>query len=90
MQFESLTQLYQHLDDLVANDASSDELFASSYLRGFISLSASKFGDESQALTQALAHDISEKVQAARTELSPADRSIVQDYWLTLSQAFTA
>ncbi|WP_189377504.1 YfcL family protein [Thalassotalea profundi] len=90
MKFNNLTQLYQYLDDLVANDASSDELFASSYLRGFISLSASQFGDESQALTTALANDITEKVQAARTELSPDDRIIVKQYWAELSQAFTA
>ncbi|MGB1199742.1 MAG: YfcL family protein [Thalassotalea sp.] len=90
MQFESLTQLYQYLDDLVANDASSDDLFASSYLRGFISLAASQFGDESQVLTVALADDISEKMQAARTELTPADRVIVQNYWAELSKAFIA
>lgn len=90
MKFQNLTQLYQFLDDLVANDASSDELFASSYLRGFISLSASQFGDESQELSKELANDISEKVQAARTELSPDDRVIVKQYWAELSQAFTA
>ncbi|XQW83931.1 YfcL family protein [Thalassotalea piscium] len=90
MQFQTLTQLYQYLDDLVANDASSDELFASSYLRGFISLAASQFGDDSQALSKALAEDISEKVNAARTELSPDDRVIVRQYWAELSQAFTA
>lgn len=90
MKFQNLTQLYQSLDDLAANDASSDELFASSYLRGFISLASSKYGDESQALTVVLAEDISEKVQAARTELSPDDRVIVKNYWADLSKAFTA
>ncbi|GAA5131428.1 YfcL family protein [Thalassotalea piscium] len=90
MKFENLTQLYQHLDDLVANEASDDELFASSYLRGFISLAASQYGDESQVLSQELAIDISEKLQSARTELSPDDRAIVKQYWAELSQAFTA
>lgn len=90
MQFENLTALYHYLDEQVAQDVSADELFAGSYLRGFISLAGSEFGDESQALTQALADNISEKLQAARTELSPQDRQIVQDYWQHLNSAFTA
>lgn len=90
MQFENLTALYHYLDEQVAQDVSADELFAGSYLRGFISLAGSEFGDESQALTQALADNISEKLQAARTELSPQDRQIVQDYWQQLNTAFSA
>ncbi len=90
MQFENLTALYHYLDEQVANDISADELFASSYLRGFISLASSEFGDESQALTKALADNITEKLQAARTELSPQDRQIVQDYWQQLNTAFSA
>lgn len=90
MQFENLTALYHYLDEQVANDISADELFASSYLRGFISLASSEFGDESQALTKALADNITEKLQAARTELSPQDRQIVQDYWQQLNAAFSA
>lgn len=90
MQFENLTALYHYLDEQVAQDVSADELFAGSYLRGFISLAGSEFGDESQALTQALADNISEKLQAARTELSPQDRQIVQDYWQHLNSAFSA
>lgn len=90
MQFENLTALYHYLDEQVSQDISADELFAGSYLRGFISLAGSEFGDESQALTQALADNISEKLQAARTELSPQDRQIVQDYWQQLNSAFSA
>ena len=90
MQFENLTALYHYLDEQVSQDISADELFAGSYLRGFISLAGSEFGDESQALTQALADNISEKLQAARTELSPQDRQIVQDYWQQLNTAFSA
>lgn len=90
MQFENLTALYHYLDEQVSQDVSADELFAGSYLRGFISLAGSEFGDESQALTQALADNISEKLLAARSELSPQDRQIVQDYWQHLNSAFTA
>ena len=62
MQFENLTALYHFLDEQVAQDVSADELFAGSYLRGFISLAGSEYGDESQPLTQALAINISEKL----------------------------
>ncbi len=88
MQFENITALYHYLDQQVAQDVSADELFAGSYLRGFISLAGSEYGDESQVLTRALADNISEKLQAARTELSPQDRQIVQDYWQHLQVAF--
>ncbi|MGB1262885.1 MAG: YfcL family protein [Cognaticolwellia sp.] len=90
MQFENLTALYEYLDQQVSLDISADELFAGSYLRGFISLAGSEFGDESQALTIKLSESISEKLQAARSELSPQDRQIVQDYWQQLQSAFTA
>ena len=90
MQLENLTALYNFLDKQVEQDASADELFAGSYLRGFISLAGSDFGDESQVLTVQLAENVSEKLQAARTELSPQDRQIVQDYWQYLQKAFTA
>ena len=88
MTFTNLSGLYEYLDELVAQDASADDLFASSYLRGFISLSASQFGDESQLLTKRLAEDIADKVQAARSELTPADRVIVNEYWQSLVTAF--
>ena len=88
MTFKNLADLYLHLDELVAQDASADDLFASSYLRGFISLAASQFGDETQLLTKQLAEDITEKVHAARSELTPADRVIVNDYWQSLNTAF--
>ena len=86
--FENLASLYLFLDSLFDQESSDDQLFASSYLRGFISLSASEFGDESQQLSSEFAASIDEKLQAARTELSPQDRKIVQDYWLDLKQAF--
>jgi hypothetical protein len=90
MQFENLTALYHFLDEQVTQDVSGDDLFAGSYLRGFISLASSEYGDESQVLTQRLAINITEKLQVARTELTPQDHQIVQDYWLGLKTAFTA
>ena len=88
MKFENLTALYQHLDEQVALDVSADELFAGSYLRGFISLAGSEFGDESQALTTTLAENITEKLAEARSELTPQDRQIVQNYWIELRTFF--
>ena len=88
MEIKNLAELYAHLDDLVCQDVSSDDLFASSYLRGFISLAASQFGDESQPLAKTLAEDIAKRVEEAKTELTPADRVIVNNYWQTLQTLF--
>lgn len=88
MSFATLTDLYQHFDVLAEQDADADVLFASSYLRGFIALIASEFGDESQPLSQQLAKRISEQVYQSRTELSPADRILVNEYWQALTSHF--
>jgi hypothetical protein len=83
----TLTELYQYFDDLLAQD--DDELlFVSSYLRGFISLSAVPFGDEQQKLSSALVAAVSERLQAAKTELAPNDRQLVQTYWQQLQANF--
>lgn len=88
MQLENLSALYNYLDEQFSEDVSADELFASGYLRGFISLAGSEYGDESQLLTKVLAENITKKLDAARSELSPQDRQIVQDYWQRLQQFF--
>ncbi len=89
MHFENLTSLYQYFDQLAEQDADSDTLFASSYLRGFISLSASQFGGEEQQLSEPLAQHITEALYQARTELSPNDRQIVNEYWQALQVNFS-
>lgn len=90
MKINTLADLYQYFDQLVEQDAESDILFASSYLRGFIALSASDFGDESQSLSKILAESISEKLYQARAELTPDDRALVNKYWQGLSEYFSA
>lgn len=90
MAYKNLTALYQSFDELAEQDADSDILFATSYIRGFISLAACEYGNEDQVLTQKLAEDISEKLHAARTELSPQDKVIVNQYWQELKTAFNA
>jgi len=90
MSIQNLNQLYQHFDDLCLKENNDDELFASSYIRGFIALSASKFGDETQALSAEFANDISAKLTDSRSELTPQDQQIVSNYWAELKTYFTA
>ena len=83
----TLSELYQHLDNLFDQDVDSDTLFASGYLRGFISLSATNFGDEQQLITTPLIEMISQKLTQAQSELNPQDNVIVQNFWLVLQEA---
>ena len=90
MQLTNLVSLYQYFDDMVASDANSDSLFASSYIRGFISLAACTYGDEQQVLSGQLAQDVSEQLHQARAELAPQDRQLVNNYWLQLQMHFSS
>ena len=83
----TLQDLYQYLDSLFDQNVDSDILFASGYLRGFISLAATDFGDEQQPITVELVDEISRRLADARMELSPQDNVIVQNFWLTLQSA---
>jgi len=84
----TVAELYQYLDDLFDQDVDSDTLFASGYLRGFISLSATDFGDEQQLISTALIDSISNKLVQAKAELSPQDHLIVQNVWLRIQAMF--
>ena len=88
MPIKNITDLYQYLDDLCLKEDNDDELFASSYIRGFIALTASDFGDESQPLSVELANEIARKMKASRSELSPQDQQIIINYWETLKTYF--
>lgn len=74
-----------YIDAAVAN-ASDDELFAGGYLRGHISLSVADCEQEGIDDIETLKQRIEASLEAARSELSPADRSIVGDLWLQLQQ----
>ncbi|MCH2056333.1 MAG: YfcL family protein [Thalassotalea sp.] len=89
MKFNNLTELYAYFDELAFQDADADTLFASSYIRGFIALAAANLGDESQALSTALSSDVSEQLVSAKSELSPQDQILVQNYWQSLQPAFS-
>ena len=80
----SVNEIYQYLDSLFERDVDGDTLFASSYLRGFISLCATEFGDEQQTICTELLTAINQKLSQAKAELSPQDNVIVQNFWLAL------
>lgn len=81
MNIQNLADLYHYFDNLAEQDADADTLFTSSYLRGFIALSASDFGNETQQLSEQLAESITSKLYEARAELTPNDRILVNEYW---------
>lgn len=81
---KTVGDLYHYLDTLFDEDVDSDTLFASGYLRGFISLAAVKTGDDQQLITTVLIDNISNKLADARSELNPQDNAIVQNFWITL------
>ena len=81
-----LTDFYQYRDELFEQDCDNDTLFASGYLRGFVSLVATSYGDESQTISKELIESVSEKIAQAKTELSPQDYAVVHNFWLNTQQ----
>lgn len=86
MKAKNLVELYQYFDELVEQEADSDTLFASSYIRGFVALVSSQFGGENQSLNVELFDCVSEELNKAKTELTPQDSVIVNNYWLSLQK----
>ncbi len=84
MEIVSLADLYEHFDELVSQDTDGDTLFASSYIRGFIALVCSVYGDESQAISHELCESVTTQLSNAKSELSPQDNAVVNNYWLKL------
>ena len=76
-------QLLELIDMRIAT-ASDDELFAGGYLRGHISLSVAACEEEGISDIEQLKMRIQESLDEARSELSPADRIIVNDLWMEL------
>jgi hypothetical protein len=73
------------LIDARISTASDDELFAGGYLRGHISLSAAACEEQGINDIEQLKQRIEQSLEEARAELSPADRTIVNDLWLELA-----
>lgn len=78
------------LIDVRIAQASDDELFAGGYLRGHISLSAAACEEEGVADVDQLKMRIEQSLEAARSELTPADRVIVSDLWQLLQRQVIA
>lgn len=77
-------KLLELIDTRIAT-ASDDELFAGGYLRGHISLSAAACEDDGVQDVEELKKRIEQSLEAARSELNPADRVIVSDLWRELA-----
>ena len=84
MKINDLSELYHYFDTLAEQDADSDTLFASSYLRGFIALVSAQYGDESQAISSELFEAVDVELIKAKAELNPQDSAVVNNYWLKL------
>ncbi|MDG3088703.1 YfcL family protein [Vibrio hannami] len=67
--------------DSSVESASDDELFAGGYLRGHISLAAADCESEGTDDIDVLKQKIIQSLDDARSELSPADRIVVNDLW---------
>jgi hypothetical protein len=72
------------LIDARIDNASDDELFAGGYLRGHISLSAANCEERGVEDVEQFKAQIIESLEQARSELSPADRLVVQSVWQDL------
>ncbi|WP_070962830.1 YfcL family protein [Vibrio sonorensis] len=72
------------LIDARIESASDDELFAGGYLRGHISLSAASCEEEGVDDIDDFKRRIEASLEEARAELTPADRTIVNDLWTEL------
>ncbi|TRX57282.1 YfcL family protein [Thalassomonas sp. M1454] len=84
---KTVADLCQYFDSLIDHD-DDDLLFASSYVRGFLVVAAVEFGDEQQALTNELYDLVTSQLDAARSELTPRDKVIVDNFWSSLKTSF--
>lgn len=82
-----LTVLWQYFDELISLD-NDDVLFASSYVRGFLSVAAVEFGDDEQSLCRELYQQVSIELEQAKSELSNLDHEIVNTFWYSLESVF--
>ena len=76
-------KLLEVIDARIEN-ASEDELFAGGYLRGHISLSVASCEEEGIEDLAEVKARIEKSLDDARSELTPADRTIVNDLWVEL------
>lgn len=70
--------------DARIDNASDDELFAGGYLRGHISLSVASCEEDGIEDVAEVKARIEKSLDDARSELTPVDRTIVNDLWVEL------
>lgn len=75
------------IDEMVEH-ASDDELFASGYLRGHLTLAVAELEQQGAQTPDALNAQVVESIEKAiqAGELTPRDRVLVQDMWSGLYQ----
>ncbi|MGR5093856.1 YfcL family protein [Vibrio maritimus] len=79
-------KLLETIDSRI-QDASDDELFAGGYLRGHISLSAASCEEDGVSDIGVFKTRIQASLDDAKSELTPADRIIVNDLWTELQSS---
>ena len=84
---QNLEQLFCYFDDLIELDC-DDQLFASSYLRGFLEVAAVEFGTLAQPLSIALFTQVALQLDAAQGELSEQDEIFVSNFWQSIKPMF--
>ncbi|RLM24888.1 hypothetical protein BIY29_08185 [Brenneria alni] len=81
------TRILALIDDMVEH-ASDDELFASGYLRGHLTVSVAQVEENGEHTLEDLHRRVSENIDKAikNGELSPPDQILVNRMWETLFQ----
>ncbi len=74
------------LIDAMVTTASDDELFASGYLRGHISLAAADCEQEGIDEVNALKQRVAQSLKDNANELNPADQVLVGNLWTSLQE----
>ena len=84
-EFES--RILALIDDMVEH-ASDDELFASGYLRGHLTLSVADLDEDEGHNADALYRNVTQSLETAISagELSPRDQALVKEMWDNLYQ----
>lgn len=82
----TIEDLFTYFDNLVES-GSDDELFASSYIKGFVSLHDER--KSGQILATDFHQLIAGELANSKSELTPQDYRIVSNFWLSLAYKFS-
>lgn len=74
------------LIDAMVETASDDELFASGYLRGHISLATADCEQEGMDDVATLKARVDESLKSNANELNPSDQVLVHNLWASLQE----